>query len=69
VAALFPEEFGERPKMGYVALPVAAGDNCTLVLYGDTYTHREFADPLRALEILCKHVGAMMEKERLHRPN
>ncbi len=60
-----PPEFGPRPEMDYVALPVVAGRSCVLALYGDTYTRREFADPLRALEILCKHVGALIESRSL----
>ncbi|HEX8556662.1 MAG TPA: DUF4388 domain-containing protein [Pyrinomonadaceae bacterium] len=60
-----PAEFGPRPEMEYVALPVVAGGGCAMVLYGDTYAHREFADPLRALEIVCKHVGVLLENERL----
>ena len=60
-----PVEFGPRPEMEYVALPVVAGGGCALVLYGDTYAHREFADPLRALEIVCRHVGVLVENERL----
>lgn len=60
-----PAEFGPRPEMEYVALPVVAGGVCAMVLYGDTYAHREFADPLRALEIVCRHVGVLVENERL----
>jgi hypothetical protein len=60
-----PGEFGPRPEMEYVALPVVADDDCVMVLYGDAYAHREFADPLRALEIVCKHVGVLVENERL----
>ncbi|MDQ3803598.1 MAG: DUF4388 domain-containing protein [Acidobacteriota bacterium] len=60
-----PAEFGPRPEMEYVALPVVACGSCVMVLYGDTYAHREFADPLRALEVVCKHVGVLVENERL----
>lgn len=60
-----PAEFGPRPEMEYVALPVVACGSCVMVLYGDTYAHREFADPLRALEVVCRHVGVLVENERL----
>jgi hypothetical protein len=60
-----PGEFGPPPDTEYVAVPVVAGETCVMVLYGDTYTHREFADPLRALEVICKYVGALTENEML----
>lgn len=60
-----PGEFGLPPDTEYVAVPVVAGETCVLVLYGDTYAHREFADPLRALEVICKHVGVLTENEML----
>ncbi len=60
-----PVEFGAPPQTEYVAVPVVAGEACVMVLYGDTYTHREFADPLRALEVVCKHVGVLTENEML----
>lgn len=60
-----PGEFGTPPDTEYVAVPVVAGETCVMVLYGDTYAHREFADPLRTLEVICKHVGVLTENEML----
>jgi hypothetical protein len=60
-----PAEFGPMPDTEYVAVPVVAGETCVMVLYGDTYAQREFADPLRALEVICKHVGVLSENEML----
>ena len=64
-----PREFGPPAATEYVAVPVVAGDTCVMVLYGDTFTHREFADPLRALEVICKHVGVITENELLRGRN
>ena len=62
-----PAEFGPAPEGGYVALPVVAGGCCVMVLYADTFARRTFAEDLRALEILARHVGVLLENQRLRR--
>jgi hypothetical protein len=48
-------------------MPVVAGDECVMVLYGDTFVHQCYEDNLRALEILNRHVGTVLENQRLRR--
>ena len=62
-----PAEFGPAPTEGYVAVPVTGSDGCSLILYGDTFTRRAFENDLRALEMLGRHAGVLLENHRLRR--
>ena len=62
-----PKEFGPAPEGGYVALPVVACGECVMILYADTFARQSFAEDLRALEILARHVGVLLENQRLRR--
>lgn len=66
-SSYIPKEFGPMPEGVYVAMPVVAGDECMMVLYGDTFAHQGYEDDLRALEVLNRYVGTVLENQRLRR--
>jgi GAF domain-containing protein len=61
----FPEEMGQAPEGEYIAIPVAAGGETVMALYGDNFLSRFFEDNLKSLEILCRHAGLLLENQRL----